>query len=62
MTKEIYTRKKLKNKQNSNSTEENQAIYKNKEINVYFCVERRLACIWTMWRKLASKQIKTFGN
>ena len=48
MTKEIYTRKKLKNKQNNNSTEENQAIYKNKEINVYFCAERRLACIWTM--------------
>ena len=46
LRKEIYTRSKLKNKYNSNPTEENKAIYKNqrnnyvslrrKEIKVYF--------------------------
>ena len=46
--KEIYTRSKLKNKYNRNLTEENKAIYKNKEIHVYIYDEKRLKCISIM--------------
>ena len=48
LKKEIYTGNKLKNKNNRKPTEEKKQHIKNKEINVYLYVEKRLRCISTI--------------
>ena len=48
LSKEIYSRSKLKNKCNRNPTEENQAVYKKQEINVYLYDEKPLRFISIM--------------